>query len=380
MIHIPPPWKGDRADDIWALYDFLLYKTLPFEPEDYLSRDGQGAYYYPDGDRTKQKVYPTRPFKAFELTQKSKDILSQAAVPTPNTLEELIRVVSPQLHQYLYQNNAVKRENLIELLTTQTDVKTIQDKKLNFTVKPELLKLLLIQVFKYDSFSSKKLFPKLVQMMGVEVCPYCNRSFTTTTRIRKGEYHRQNQVDHYRSKSKFPWFALTLPNLIPTCGNCNLRKGDDEQYVLYPYQEEFGKQYHFHTTPISWTGYLMGQAVRPDEFEVKIERDPNADPASDPDYERRVQMSIDKFGLDVLYRESHNAYVCAMFEQRYVFNDAYLDSLIDSFPDLFKSREEARQLLYMKQYDADALGAAPLAKLTHDIDEEISRLYDEKTS
>ena len=124
----------------------------------------------------------------------------------------------------------------------------------------------------------------------------------------------------------------------------------------------------------------MGQAVRPDEFEVKIERDPNADPASDPDYERRVQMSIDKFGLDVLYRESHNAYVCAMFEQRYVFNDAYLDSLIDSFPDLFKSREEARQLLYMKQYDADALGAAPLAKLTHDIDEEISRLYDEKTS
>lgn len=81
---------------------------------------------------------------------------------------------------------------------------------------------------------------------------------------------------------------------------------------------------------------------------------------------------------DVLYRESHNAYVCAIFEQRYVFNDAYLDSLIDSFPDLFKSREEARQLLYMKRYDEDALGAAPLAKLTHDIDEEISRLYAEK--
>lgn len=172
MIRIPPPWQGDRAEDIWALYDFLLYKTLPFEPGDYLPKDSQGAYYYLDGDRTKQKVYPTHPFKKFELTQTSKVILSRAAVPTPNTPEELIQLVSPQLHQYLYQNNAVKRENLIELLTTQTDVKTIQDKKLNFTAKPELLKMLLIQVFKYDSFSSKKLFPKLVQMLGVEVCPY----------------------------------------------------------------------------------------------------------------------------------------------------------------------------------------------------------------
>ena len=163
----------------------------------------------------------------------------------------------------------------------------------------------------------------------------------------KRTYYRQNQIDHYRSKSKFPWFVLTLPNLIPACGNCNLRKGDDEQYVLYPYQEEFGKQYHFHTTPIWGTGYLTGQAIQQDEFEVKIERNLSAGPASDPDYEKRVQTSIKKFGLDVLYRESHNAYVCAIFEQRYVFNDAYLDTLIDSFPDLFQSRDEVRQLLYI---------------------------------
>lgn len=191
-------------------------------------------------------------------------------------------------------------------------------------------------------------------------------------------YYRQNQVDHYRSKSKFPWFALTLPNFIPVCGNCNLRKGDDEQFVLYPYHEEFGKQYHFRTIPISGIGYLTGQAVSPFEFEVKIERNLSAGSESDRDYETRVQASVEKFGLDILYRQSHNAYVLAIFEQRYVFNDAYLDSLIDSFPDLFKSREEARQLLYMKQYDENTLGGAPLAKLTHDIDEEISELYSTK--
>lgn len=380
MIRILPPWKGNRAEDIWALYYFLLYRTLPFQPEDYLPKDSQGVYYYPNGDRTRQKVYPTKPFKTFALSRESKRILSAERLSTPNTLEEFIMLVSPKLHRYLYKNNYVKRKNLIDLLTTQTDMDTIQIKKLNFDSKNKtLLKLLLIQVFNYDCFSKKRLFPKLIQLMGVEVCPYCNRNFTTTTRIRKGVYYRQNQVDHYRSKSEFPWFALTLPNLVPACGNCNLRKGDDSQYVLYPYQEEFGKQYRFHTTPISWAGYLMGQQISPDEFEVKIERNSRVGMVSDQEYENRVRASIDKFGLDVLYRESHNAYVCAIFEQRYIFNDSYLDSIIDSFPSLFKNKEEVRQLLYMKQYDKDMLGAAPLAKLTHDIDEEISRLCLDKT-
>ena len=48
MIRIPPPWKGERAEEIWALYRYLLYQTLPFEPEDYLPRDSTGAYYYKD--------------------------------------------------------------------------------------------------------------------------------------------------------------------------------------------------------------------------------------------------------------------------------------------------------------------------------------------
>lgn len=39
-----------------------------------------------------------------------------------------------------------------------------------------------------------------------------------------------------------------------------------------------------------------------------------------------------------------------------------------------KEKEKVRELLCMKRYDTDGLGTAPLAKLTHDIDEEISRL------
>lgn len=374
MIRIPPPWKGERAEEIWALYHYLLYQTLPFEPGDYLPRDSTGAYYYKDGDHTKEKIYPAS--RSFKLSSDGEKILSAASQPAPSTLEETIQWASPELHDYLYENHAVQREHLIELLTTQTDEKTVRAKKLEFQTNPALEKLLLTEVFNYSAFSAKSRFPELVRMMGVEVCPYCNRSFTTTAKIRKGEYHRQNQVDHYRAKSKYPWFALTLPNFIPACGNCNLRKSDTDDCVLYPYTEGFDDKYHFRTKLVSGLGYLTGADSDPEEFEVEIVPYPSAALDCDPDYEKRVKTSIDKFGLDVLYRESHNAYVCNIYEQRYIFDDAYLDSLINSFPDLFQSREEARSLLYMRRYDGDSLGASPLARLTHDIDEEISRLHD----
>lgn len=374
MIRIPPPWKGERAEEIWALYHYLLNQVLPFEPEDYLPRDSTGAYYYEDGDPTKGKIYPTP--RSFQLSKEGKKILTKALQPMPSTLEETIQLASLELHDYLYENHAVKRDHLIELLTTLTDEKTIRAKKLEFQTNPALEKLLLTEVFNYSTFSAKNEFSELVQMMGVEVCPYCNRSFTTTARIRKGKYHRQNQVDHYRAKSKYPWFALTLPNFVPACGNCNLRKSDAGDCVLYPYTEGFDDKYHFRTKLVSGLDYLIGANSAPKEFEVEIVPYPGAASVSDPDYKKRVKTSIKKFGLDVLYRESHNAYICNIYEQRYIFNDAYLDSLMNSFPDLLKSREEARSLLYMKRYDADSLGASPLARLTHDIDEEISRLND----
>lgn len=390
MIYIPPPWKGDRADDIWALYDFLLYQSLPFAPGDYLPQDAVGPYYYKNGDRTKGKTYPDQPKHSFHLTKASKKTLTGLKVPHPTTLEELIKLVSPQLYAYLYSGGAVNRDHLIELLTTQTDEDTLTAKKLDFALNPALKgnpkikettlwKLLLSNVFSYDTFSRQPLFPELIRMMGVEVCPYCNRSFTTTVKSKKGkktEYHRQNQVDHYRSKSQYPWFALTLPNLIPACGNCNQKKSDGSGYVLYPYLEELGDRYQFRTRMKAGGGYLMGQPADQHEFEVEIVPTPGR--VSDPAYCRRAAQSIQTFGLDVLYRESHNAYICALYEQRYIFDDAYLDSLIDSFPEHFKTREDVRRLLYMKRYDASSYGSAPLAKLTHDIDAEISR-YSHKT-
>lgn len=367
MILLKPEWGGEKSEDIWALYYYLLYQVLPFTPPDYLPQDELGYYYYDDGDRSKKRNYPKRP----------KRILASGI-----SLHDQIENISLDLCKYLYTDSStVNRDHLRKLLTMSTDQDTCGIGSLEFSLtKPakgkqaqaRAWKPILTDIFDYKAFSSEPLFPKLVQLLGVKVCPYCNRNFTTTVTNGKKKYYRQNEIDHYIPQSTHPWFALSLLNLIPSCGNCNQNKGYDDSFVLYPYYEEFGAAYRFRTIPLSGLGYLLGESGSEDTFQVEIEQVPGT--VLKNDYRNRVEHSIQKFGLDVLYRESHNAYVKGIFEQRFLISDAYLDSLCASFPDHFKTREDVRRMLYLKPFDEDELNQTPLAKLTHDIDSEIDDL------
>ncbi len=39
--------------------------------------------------------------------------------------------------------------------------------------------------------------------------------------------------------------AVYFYNLIPSCSNCNLRKYDSSDEIIYPYKEEFGEKGKF---------------------------------------------------------------------------------------------------------------------------------------
>lgn len=407
MIQIKPAWEGEKSEDIWSLYYFLLYKTLPFPPSAYLPNDGIGFYYYPNGDRTADREYVTEPRVKWSLHQSSRKFLRNywsvineycQSNPTifcsqePSSTHELIFFVSKALHEMIYNTDlSVNRDGLLQLLNTIPNQKTVEAmvfplnpdllavaRKQNVCTKKfkhQLLHMLYTEVFNYDDFSQDRLFSKLIQLLNVSVCPYCNRTFTTTVQKNDGTYHRQNQVDHYAPKSVYPWFALSLANFVPACANCNQKKSDTGEFVLYPYEESFGNAYRFRSTPISGFGYLIGQPLSNDEFELRIEKVPGIPETEDPDfsaYRKRVQNSINRLGLDVLYRECHNEYVIGIYKQHYVFNDDYIDSLMKSFPHLFNNKDDVRKLLYLKDFDTNSLGKVPLSKLTHDIDEEIT--------
>lgn len=367
MILAKPEWGRKSAEDIWALYYYLLYQVLPFNPANYLPVDEKGGYYYEKGDRSTERIYPKHALKP----PKSDEYL-----------HDLIESVSTDLCSFLYPDGkSIDRKNLRTILTTPTDESTYIREKLNFSLAKACVgkreqarawKPLLSEVFDYEALSKQPLFPKLIELLGVGVCPYCNRNFTTTVKKRKTEYHRQNQIDHYLAQSTHPWLAVSLLNFIPSCGNCNHKKSDDDCFVLYPYFEEFGDVYRFRTRPQTGIGYLLGVPGTEDSFQIEIEQKPGT--FADKTHQAHVENSIHKFGLDVLYRESHNASVRRIFEQRFLLSDAYIDSLCSSFPDYFKTREDVHSMFYLKSIDENELEKEPLAKLTHDINTEIDEL------
>ncbi len=85
---------------------------------------------------------------------------------------------------------------------------------------------------------------KLCKKINLSVCPYCNRQYIFTI-IRDEKGVVRPQLDHFFVKSVYPYLSCSFFNLIPSCPFCNEGKGDDDRETIYPYLEEFGKDYVF---------------------------------------------------------------------------------------------------------------------------------------
>ncbi|NDI78476.1 MULTISPECIES: HNH endonuclease [Psychrilyobacter] len=94
-------------------------------------------------------------------------------------------------------------------------------------------------------------------------CPYCNATylFDLKQRSKRGgesgnSDYFADQLDHYYPKSKYPYLAMSIFNLIPSCPTCNHIKGNKENH-LHPHFEEMGDNAKF-TLSMSCLGELTG--------------------------------------------------------------------------------------------------------------------------
>lgn len=70
--------------------------------------------------------------------------------------------------------------------------------------------------------AGKKISVLLVESLGITVCPYCNREFVNS---RAGNVAGA-EMDHFFAKSNYPFLALSLYNIVPSCRNCNKVKSN----------------------------------------------------------------------------------------------------------------------------------------------------------
>lgn len=249
-------------------------------------------------------------------------------------------------------------------------------------------------LFDYDSFSTKSEGwnrHRLISMMGISVCPYCQRQYITNYKENDGDKENNrttSDLDHFISKSKCPILALCLYNFIPSCQICNSRfKGQDDSYkegklqVLYPYEESYDDYGVKFKTSIELLENIIGEDKK---FEVKIDSsqlEENLKKSKEEvlSVEERINNDIDMFGLNKVYKDSHNGYLKDMLKTIEKTPESYLNIISDLFVDEEEKNKEDEKEEKLKQsfqeivkepYKFKIRNGEPLGKLTKDIAEE----------
>lgn len=400
MIKIKPYYDHPAHKKIFDRYLYLAALVLPFPPEavigdEKLIVDGKEI----TAETVRQERLQQCRTQLGKKSKKYKDALAAYSIkdrPKDETelsaqeqllAAKVIQEASPVLYDYLYETGKkgacpadvppMKKAHVRRLLTVpmndlDNDLKKIGQidgeniKTINGdTYKRKKSDELLDFVFRYESFSKRGQAFSLLKDMDVNVCPYCNRIYTVT--LTENGHRSRPQFDHYLSKSKYPYFAVSLLNLIPSCGLCNQAKNDREDRILYPYFEEMGTDVMFRTKAENGLAYLTGCPSAEGEFSIELEETGSIT----PELQEKVQKSKDVFHLTQLYNE-HKDYVLYLYRKRYMFSDEYLQMICDSFPEMAGKFDELKGLLYLMDLEKEQWGRRPLAKLTHDIDLQIT--------
>jgi hypothetical protein len=194
----------------------------------------------------------------------------------------------------------------------------------------------------------------LIKEIGITVCPYCNRSYIQNIQNinQHSKKRRTSEYDHFYPKSRYPHLAISFYNLIPSCKVCNQLKGKKDLGIS-PYE------INNEAAVIRWEPE-DATFVYP---KGKIKIDIIAKVAE-------MKTNIEVLGLNDLY-SNHTDIVQEILMKGEIYSSEYLQSLIEQFPDLIHSEEEAIRIVFGNYTEEADLGKRPLAKLTRDIVKEL---------
>lgn len=105
----------------------------------------------------------------------------------------------------------------------------------------------------YSDFSKKDsgYAYEMIKDLGLRACPYCNLNYIDVVikednhGLHNTEYIKTNSklvrphLDHFYPKSKYPFFAVSFYNLIPSCYECNSGLKGSNIITINPYIDDF---------------------------------------------------------------------------------------------------------------------------------------------
>lgn len=233
------------------------------------------------------------------------------------------------------------------------------------------------KLFDYNSVGEAAYW--LLEQLPMRACPYCNLhdiTFAARSRLRP-------EFDHFFPQSKFPYFALSMFNLIPSCRYCNGKKSEyyePEEPLIYPYDESFdetGRRASFRLSTEKQNGAEVFKALLGDEradFSVDVEFFPRKE--AETTWGKKVERNLVKLGIKDIYA-AHTPDVRKLLQTYYWYDDECIESYLTVLmPEIGEKKlprlrtilmQNARNYLFFADLERENWGSAPLNKLKADI-------------
>ena len=220
---------------------------------------------------------------------------------------------------YIYKNDWINGLFTDEIFCDEDEFKKIkkkikQDYNALTLIKPESKK----HIMDYNLISSIR--DKLLASMEISVCPYCNRQFISSFKVKykKSKYKIRSMatLDHFYPKSAFPLFALSLYNFIPACYSCNsILKKTSTKGIMYPFSKGYEDYAHFKMKNFKDLDALLGNN---DNLEIYVdyEKENNED----------ITNSLELFKTEEIYQH-HSNHVQSILLKSTIYSDKYKEML-----------------------------------------------------
>lgn len=204
-----------------------------------------------------------------------------------------------------------------------------------------------------------KLQPKISEFfqknIEVHICYYCNIDFINTFK-KNNETKNAFTLDHVLEKADYPFLALSLYNLVPSCYVCNSKVKDSK--IPFDDFSPTNKNFDFDER-VKFKSFISNtnlQIEKEQDFYIKLIEN----------YSNKFDKYIESLNLNNRY-DYHKYKVLEMIEKRREYPDSRINELADLTK---KTQEEIKQDLF-GIYISEDLHQRPLSKLIKDISEEL---------
>lgn len=237
----------------------------------------------------------------------------------------------------------------------------------------------LSQLFSYENFRKAKktggdwLMRKVVSR--VKYCPYCNaETIYSLERDNMGDI--KSAFDHFFPHGRYPFLALSLYNLIPSCYRCNsqFKKAHfAETYkTFHPYIDDFDDDVEFF--PKCMTMDMLEGNANSAGLEILLKPRSNTDTSV-------TQEKIDNynvlFAINTVYTQLFSEEALDILRKAKVLNEDYLEQVCKWFEGA-NLKVDIGRIIYNARLDPRDIDSHRLSKLTMDLRRNCHRICNNK--